>query len=131
MKSTRTVKLQLRVVVTSQAGRMSVWACSLLMMDPSWALYSAINIFTRLVIPILFDFVTKLKGNKQQHLTKIKKESGLEFSDMIFFDDQMGNIKDVSQLGVTSVLTPRGVTRALFDKGLKSYANGERGVIIK
>ena len=50
---------------------------------------------------------------------------------MIFFDDQMGNIQDVSQLGVTSVLTPRGVTRALFDKGLKSYANGERGVIIR
>ena len=34
-------------------------------------------------------------------------------------------------LGVTSVLTPRGVTRALWEKGLKSYASGERGKIVK
>ena len=50
---------------------------------------------------------------------------------MIFFDDQMGNIKDVAALGVTSVLTPNGVTRALFDKGLASFARGERGAIVK
>ena len=50
---------------------------------------------------------------------------------MIFFDDQMGNIKDVAALGVTSVLTPNGVTRALFDKGLASFARGEIGAIVK
>ena len=49
---------------------------------------------------------------------------------MVFFDDQTGNCQTVSKLGVTCVLTPHGVTRAHFDKGLEQFANGKRAQLL-
>ena len=40
---------------------------------------------------------------------------------MVFFDDDPQNIRDVSSLGVLSVLTPDGVTRAAWEKGLAAF----------
>jgi hypothetical protein len=37
---------------------------------------------------------------------------------MIFFDDDIYNIKDVSELGVISIHTPDGVTEDALKKGL-------------
>ena len=53
------------------------------------------------------------------------------FDQMIFFDDQTGNCQTVSKLGVTCVLTPNGVTRAHFDKGLEQFAKGKTGTIVR
>ena len=50
---------------------------------------------------------------------------------MIFFDDQTGNCQTVSKLGVTCVLTPHGVTRAHFEKGLEEFAKGKTGTIVR
>eukprot|EP00933_Yihiella_yeosuensis_P035649 TRINITY_DN29240_c0_g1_i2.p1 TRINITY_DN29240_c0_g1~~TRINITY_DN29240_c0_g1_i2.p1 ORF type:complete len:224 (+),score=23.98 TRINITY_DN29240_c0_g1_i2:62-733(+) len=49
------------------------------------------------------------KSNKKEHLGRIQKASGgIPFTDMVFFDDQHGNIRSVSSLGVTSIVTPSG-----------------------
>ena len=40
---------------------------------------------------------------------------------MIFFDDDPQNIRDVSTLGVLSVLTPDGVTRGAWEQGLVAF----------
>ena len=50
---------------------------------------------------------------------------------MIFFDDQTGNCQTVSKLGVVCVLTPNGVTREHFNKGLEQFANGSKGTIVR
>jgi magnesium-dependent phosphatase 1 len=41
---------------------------------------------------------------------------------MIFFDDDPQNIRDVGSLGVLSVLTPKGVTRDVWEKGLADFS---------
>lgn len=35
---------------------------------------------------------------------RIKTDSGIDFRDMIFFDDEHRNIRDVSKLGVHSLI---------------------------
>jgi len=41
---------------------------------------------------------------------------------MAFWDDMHMNIEDVARLGVVSVYAPRGLTTAVWDKGLQQYA---------
>jgi len=71
--------------------------------------------------PFLFPS-TRYKGSKRDHLAAIKRKSGYGFEHMIFFDDDPTNIRDVSSLGVLSVLTPHGVTRKVFEEGLAVFA---------
>ena len=47
---------------------------------------------------------------------------GIAFSDMLFFDDDPNNIRDVSALGVCSILTPQGVTEEAWQEGLATFA---------
>ena len=73
-----------------------------------------------------FRFSFRYKGSKKGHLTNIKNKSGIDFSHMIFFDDDPANIRDVQSLGVLSVLTPQGVTRKHFEDGLEAFAARDR-----
>ncbi|KAI9294597.1 hypothetical protein K502DRAFT_365714 [Neoconidiobolus thromboides FSU 785] len=52
----------------------------------------------------LFESVQMYPGNKIPHFNKIKKETGYEFQEMAFFDDEPRNIKDVNGLGVSTLL---------------------------
>ena len=61
------------------------------------------------------------KGSKDNHFRSLKKETGIDYDQMIFFDDQMGNCQTVSKLGVTVVYTPDGVTRQSFEEGLEKF----------
>ena len=45
----------------------------------------------------------------------------MDFDNMVFFDDQMDNIRDVSSLGVISVLTPDGFEKSHLDEALKRF----------
>ena len=60
--------------------------------------------------------------NKKVHFRNIKKKFGeIQYEDMVFFDNQMNNIRDVSELGVHCVYCPDGVTEEVWEKGMKSY----------
>ena len=62
------------------------------------------------------------KSNKQEHFKKLKSEyKSIEYSDMLFFDNEMGNIKSVSKLGVKCVYCPDGMTERIWDEGLKMF----------
>ena len=56
-------------------------------------------------------------GDKTAHFEQLRAESGVEFEDMVFFDDardgKFGNCERVARLGVLSVHTPRGLARAV------------------
>ena len=68
------------------------------------------------------------KANKREHFERLKKETGIEFSDMIFFDNQANNINDVSKLGVHSVLCPDGMLHEIWTQGLESFQRRQKQI---
>ncbi|KAJ8277145.1 hypothetical protein GJAV_G00071940 [Gymnothorax javanicus] len=63
-------------------------------------------------------------GSKVEHFKKLQADSGVKFSEMMFFDDEHRNIVDVSRLGVHCVLVPDGVTERLVSKELLGFSQG-------
>ena len=43
------------------------------------------------------------KGSKAEHFRNMQRETGVSFNDMLFFDNESGNIRTVASLGVISV----------------------------
>ncbi|MGH0179170.1 UNVERIFIED_CONTAM: hypothetical protein FKN15_000587 [Acipenser sinensis] len=54
--------------------------------------------------------------------SRIREQSGVEFNQMLFFDDENRNIVDVSRLGVLCVLASNGVNLKLLEDGLKKFS---------
>jgi magnesium-dependent phosphatase 1 len=65
------------------------------------------------------------KANKQKHFKDLKERTGVEYEEMIFFDNERGNIASVEKLGVTSVYCPDGMTEEVWRRGLREFE--ERG----
>ena len=61
-------------------------------------------------------------GSKRKHFQNLQKKTGVPYSEMLFFDDWTQNLADVTQLGVLSIHTPRGLTTNLWRGGLRAYA---------
>ena len=92
--------------------------------EPSWA-RECLRKF--IVAPgiCMMDVVTEerceiYKGSKRDHFGALQRKTGLAYNKMCFFDDDMANIRDVKGLGVHCYYTPDGVTKALFDQGLRA-----------
>ena len=63
------------------------------------------------------------KANKQEHFKRLLKAyPTLVYEDIIFFDNEMGNIRSVSKLGVLAIYTPDGMTREVWNEGLRLFA---------
>ncbi len=60
-------------------------------------------------------------GSKIAHFKSLQEKTGIDFVDMIFFDNEKRNCEDVSRLGVTCVYTPGGMTTAFWEQGLKQF----------
>ncbi|XP_043351934.1 magnesium-dependent phosphatase 1-like isoform X4 [Dermochelys coriacea] len=60
-------------------------------------------------------------GGKSAHFHRLQQDTGVPFAQMLFFDDEERNIRDVSKLGVTCVLVPDGMTQALLTQGLEAF----------
>ncbi len=56
-------------------------------------------------------------GSKVTHLKRIGKESGVPLSRMVFFDDELRNIRDAAALGVTAVHVAGGLDWDVFRSG--------------
>ena len=61
-------------------------------------------------------------------MTRLAKASGVEYADMLFFDDE-GRNRNVEELGVTFWLVRDGVTRGEVDSGVREWRRrtGKRG----
>eukprot|EP01135_Chromosphaera_perkinsii_P008563 Nk52_evm5s1401 gene=Nk52_evmTU5s1401 len=59
-----------------------------------------------------FDFKEIYPGRKTTHFSKIARDSGVSFSEMIFFDDEIRNIHDMNAQGLKSVHVEGGITKA-------------------
>ncbi|XP_066261815.1 magnesium-dependent phosphatase 1-like [Euwallacea similis] len=60
-------------------------------------------------------------GCKVTHFNNIKKHSKREYDEMLFFDDESRNIRDLNQVGVVSILVRNGVTMHVVEQGIKNY----------
>eukprot|EP00930_Biecheleria_cincta_P061240 TRINITY_DN46815_c0_g1_i1.p1 TRINITY_DN46815_c0_g1~~TRINITY_DN46815_c0_g1_i1.p1 ORF type:complete len:213 (-),score=27.58 TRINITY_DN46815_c0_g1_i1:21-566(-) len=73
-------------------------------------------------------------GSKgRQHFPKLKAETGIDYGQMVFFDDctYSDNCADVASScpGVLCVRTPKGLTEDDFDFALKGFAEAKKGVL--
>lgn len=61
------------------------------------------------------------KDGKVQHFQRIAASLGVSFGDMLFFDNESGNCREVARLGVTVGYCPDGVTRQIWDVSLEAF----------
>lgn len=62
------------------------------------------------------------KANKKVHFERLKKQyPDIAFEQMLFFDNERGNINNVEQLGVKCVYCPEGMTSDVWKRGLAMF----------
>ena len=59
--------------------------------------------------------------NKKVHFRELKSVSGVEYEDMLFFDNEWYNIREVGELGVTCIHCPDGLSLEQFERGLDAF----------
>ena len=64
-------------------------------------------------------------GRKTTHFAKIKKESEIPYKEMLFFDDEHRNIRDISAIGVTCVFVKEPMSQDLLQRGLDMFSAGK------
>ncbi|KAJ8598884.1 hypothetical protein CTAYLR_009973 [Chrysophaeum taylorii] len=96
---------------------------------PSWAceLLRTYRVGDTTMADVAGDLVEIYKGSKKKHFKALGKKTEIPFEDMLFFDDDPWNISEVSQLGVTCVLTPEGITRAVYEKAMADFRRRRGG----
>ncbi|KAL1652231.1 hypothetical protein SLS58_000358 [Diplodia intermedia] len=72
-----------------------------------------------------FDYLQIFPGSKTTHFAKIHEASGIEYEDMLFFDDEARN-RNVETLGVVMCLIRDGVTRDEVDRGVELWRKRNR-----
>lgn len=64
-------------------------------------------------------------GRKTIHFKEIHTRTGIEYSDMLFFDNEARNCRDVATLGVCCVYTPDGMTMDVWNDGLEGFQKAQ------
>ncbi len=82
---------------------------------PDWA-QELLNLFE---IDHFFDFKEIYPSSKIAHFNQLKTSSKTSFNQMIFFDDEMRNIQDVSSLGVHAVYVENGINTHIVSKAIE------------
>lgn len=67
-----------------------------------------------------FDHLQIFPGSKITHFTRIHKDTGIPYEEMLFFDDEARN-KNVEGLGVVMRLVRDGITWGEFEYGVNSW----------
>ena len=62
------------------------------------------------------------EGSKVQHFAALHEKTGLDYGDMLFFDNERWNITEVGRLGVKCVYTPGGMTDAHWTEGVEMFS---------
>lgn len=73
-----------------------------------------------------FDELEIYPGSKTTHFRSLRKKTGIEFGDMLFFDDESRNRNVERELGVCTCIVPDGMGIAVFDEAVRRWRK-ERG----
>ena len=89
--------------------------------EPSWAkeLIKMFGISSYVVHPQIYP------DSKLKHFSRLHEELEIPFSNMLFFDDEYRNIRDVSSLGVTTVFVENGIDWNVFQQGLNQHYSSQ------
>ncbi|XP_050455017.1 magnesium-dependent phosphatase 1-like [Cataglyphis hispanica] len=68
-----------------------------------------------------FKYVEIFPGSKVTHFFNIQKSSQADYKDMLFFDDETRNIREVGKLGVHAILVKDGITHHVIKNALQSF----------
>ncbi|KAF2860638.1 magnesium-dependent phosphatase-1 [Piedraia hortae CBS 480.64] len=68
----------------------------------------------------VFDYLEIYPGSKITHFRRLHKTSGIDYKDMVFFDDESRN-RNVEELGVVMQLVRDGVSRQEVDAGVATW----------
>jgi magnesium-dependent phosphatase 1 len=68
----------------------------------------------------MFDHLEIYPGDKKTHFAKLQKKSGIEYEEMLFFDDESRN-KNVETLGVVMQLVKNGMSKQEIDRGVEAW----------
>ncbi|CAH0547362.1 unnamed protein product [Brassicogethes aeneus] len=60
-------------------------------------------------------------GCKVTHINNIKKQTGANYEEMLFFDDEQRNIFDLTKIGVASILVKDGVNKKVIEESLPKF----------
>lgn len=85
--------------------------------EPGWAR----DLLQLLEIEHRFAFAEIYPAAKFKHFSSLHEESGVAFEDMLFFDDEQRNIRDISQLDVTCVHVANGMSMSVLENGLTAF----------
>lgn len=86
--------------------------------QPKWAR----ELLELLEVSDRFAFAEIYPASKLRHFAALQKDSGLAYEEMLFFDDEMRNIREVSELGVSCIFVPEGIHARLFQESLASFS---------
>ncbi|XP_017482488.1 PREDICTED: magnesium-dependent phosphatase 1-like [Rhagoletis zephyria] len=70
-----------------------------------------------------FSYKQIYPGTKTTHIKRISKDSGVKLSEILFFDDESRNIRDLTAINVCSILVHSGVTMEVVRKGIQTFVN--------
>ncbi|KIJ19589.1 hypothetical protein PAXINDRAFT_127769 [Paxillus involutus ATCC 200175] len=68
-----------------------------------------------------FDHLEIYPGSKLAHFKQLHKKTGIPYSEMLFFDDEIRNKEVEKKLGVTFVLVEAGTNWQVFEKGIREW----------
>jgi magnesium-dependent phosphatase 1 len=92
--------------------------------EPLWA-DECLHLFTTSGGVPIFDCAHSsqiFQADKRIHFQNLKKAfPEIEYSEMLFFDNEYGNIESVKKLGVKCCYCPDGMTEAAWREGLNSF----------
>jgi len=75
------------------------------------------------MIQDVIDFKQIYPGSKLKHFKHLHEDSKIDYSKMIFFDDDTWNTREVSKLGVLCVYCPYGMSEEIWKLGISEYSN--------
>lgn len=73
-----------------------------------------------------FKYIELYPGTKLEHFQQLKKDSKVDYHEMLFFDNDQENIDEISKIGVTCILVNAriGMTIELLKYGLDKFEQG-------
>ncbi|MCU4675226.1 magnesium-dependent phosphatase-1 [Catenovulum sp. 2E275] len=96
-------KQQIKMALASRTG------------EPSWA-KQLIELFD---IQSFFIQQEIYPGSKVNHFQMLKQNLNIDYGQMVFFDDEMRNIKEVGDLGVKAVFVETGLNWDMFTSAIQ------------
>ena len=68
-----------------------------------------------------FDAREITKESKSSHFRRLKEKYECAYEDMLFFDNEYGNCREISSLGVTVAFSPEGVTGDVWAEAVAAF----------